>query len=385
MIIKKEKQIFIFDDDKNIVKYNIENDTLTGNKDNVLLKLPIESSKEYFEDENMWFMFRDIGKKEECHTIKDVIQNLYNYKNFEQIYSAGLKVYMTPSPYGENGDFEYTIKEIPKGLRRICKEYNMYLDKRMVNSYKQNPDIYNAVFLTKDKYRGLKKTNLKMITEHRMPGRGLLLVYLNDNLGYNIRDLINYFDYMKTDLKIKNAKDMLKQYSDYVKKATDLNNDFEKYPKDFIESYTRVLNICDQNKNKKNKKRAEERRRIEKSFFENNIKHEYEIEYKDYIFIYPKSAEEIRKEGRDNHNCVATYIKDVIKGQCDILFLRKKDAPDKSLVTIEVRNGEIVQARRVCNSIITNEDREAIKYFNSIFSKKSDFIDTEECFENINI
>lgn len=385
MIIKKHKQIFIFDDDKDIVQYNIEKDKIIcGNiNDNILANMSVHNSKDYFEDENMWFMFRDICKKEECNTIKDVIYNLYNYKNFEQIYSAGLKVHMTTSMYGYNGDFDYTIKEIPKGLRKICKENNMYLDNRMVESYMQNPDIYNAIFLAKDKYRGLKKTNLKMIAEYRMRGRGLFLVYLNDNLGYSIKDLMKYFDYMKVDLKIKNAKTMLDQYSDYVRKNTSIYDTFEKYPKDFMESYTRVLNIWDQEKNGSKNKKNEERKAREKAYFENNIKHEYEIEYKDYIFIYPKSAEEIRKEGKNNHNCVATYIKDVMNGRCDILFLRKKDSPDKSLVTVEVRNGEIVQARRVCNSIITDEDREAIRYFNDIFSGNSNFVDNDEYFENI--
>ena len=144
-----------------------------------------------------------------------------------------------------------------------------------------------------------------------------------------------------------------------------------------------ILKTYNDNKKEAKSKAYEKRKEREKAYFEKNIKNEYEIEYKDYIFIYPKSAEEIRKEGKDNHNCVATYITDVMNGRCDILFLRKKDAPKKSLVTIEVKNGEIVQARRVCNSAITEEDREAIKYFNSIFSGKSDFINNNEDFENI--
>ena len=289
---------------------------------------------------------------------------------------------MTPNPYGYNADFDYTIKEIPKGLRKICKEYNMYLNNRMVESYMQNPDIYNMVFLMKDKYIGLKKTNLKTITEYKMRGHGLFLIYLNDHLGYNIRDLMKYFDYMKVDLKIRNAKNMLDQYSDYVKKASYINNNFEKYPKDFVNAYNRVKDEEMELKNPGAKERRKKRLEREKTFFENNIKHEYEIEYKDYIFIYPKSAEEIRAEGKNNHNCVATYINKVIKGQCDILFLRKKNEPNKSLVTIEVRNGQIVQARRVCNSNVTEEDKEAIRYFNSIFGIESDFIDNDEDFEN---
>lgn len=385
MIIKKDRQIFIFDDDNEVVEYDIAEDKIIrGNvHNNELLNMKIEESEQYFEDQNMWFMFRDIGKKEECSDIEDVISNLHNYKNFEQIYSAGLKVFMTPSPYGENADFDYNIKEIPKGLRKICKKYNMYLDNRMIESYMQNPDIYNMVFLMKEDYKGLKKTNLKTITEHRAGRYGLFLSYLNDNLGYNIKDLMKYFDYMKVELKIRNAKNMMKQYSDYVKKASYINNDFEKYPKDFIAAYNKVKDEEMELKKPGEKERRKRRIEKEKSFFENNIKHEYEIEYKDYIFIYPKSAEEIRTEGKNNHNCVATYIRSVMAGKCDILFLRKKDEPNKSLVTLEVKDGQVVQARRVCNSNVTEEDKEAIRYFNNIFGGKNEFIDNDEEFEDL--
>ena len=387
MKIKKNKQIFIFDDDKNILEYDIEKDILNGTY-NTLTSMDIDQAKEYFEDENMWFMFRDIGKKEKCNTIRDVIWNLYNYKNFEQIYSAGLKVYNIGNSERfeyERNDFDYTINEIPRGLRRICKENNMYLNNRMVQSYIQNPDIYNTVFLRKDQYRGLRKTNLKTITEYRMRGKGLLLTYLHDTYRYDITTLMEYFDYLKVDLKMRNIKDMLNQYSDYVKMTSFFDDKFEKYPKNFEESYKAAVNHWNQNNPRKQaiKEREERRKQREKEFFQNNVKHEYEIEYKDYIFIYPKSAEEIRKEGKNNHNCVATYIKDVMSRRCDILFLRKKDEPKKSLVTIEVRNGKIVQARRVCNSAITEEDREAVRYFNSIFSGKSDFTNNNAGFENL--
>ena len=388
MIIKKYKQNYIFDDGKNIVQYDIENDKLNGNvRDNLLMNMKIEESEMYFEDENVWFMFRDIAKKEECKNIGSVVHIMYNYKNFEQIYSAGLKVFMTPSEYGYNGDFGYTIKEIPKGLRKICKENNIYLNNQIVETYMQNPDIYNMVYSLKDNYRGLKKTNLKTITEAKMRGRGLLLTYLHDHFRYDIKTLMEYFDYLKVDLKMRNVKNMMKEYSDYVAKASVLNERFEKYPKNFIEEYENVLNIWRQNRKELNSKKAkklrEERQERENAYFKNNIKHEYEIEYKDYIFIYPRSAGEIREEGRNNHNCVATYIDSVIEKSCDIMFLRKKDFPEKSLVTLEIRNGKIVQARRVCNSAITDEDKEAIMYFNNMFGKCEEFIDNDEEFEDL--
>ena len=50
----------------------------------------------------------------------------------------------------------------------------------------------------------------------------------------------------------------------------------------------------------------------------------------------------------------------------------KKSKPDESLVTIEVRNNHIVQARRRFNDDVTAEDQKAIDAFNKKFANKED-------------
>ena len=62
----------------------------------------------------------------------------------------------------------------------------------------------------------------------------------------------------------------------------------------------------------------------------------------------------------------------MINGDCHILFLRKKNKPEESLVTIEVRNNRIVQARRRFNDDVTAEDQKAIDAFNKKFTNKED-------------
>lgn len=46
---------------------------------------------------------------------------------------------------------------------------------------------------------------------------------------------------------------------------------------------------------------------------------------------------------------------------------KKKDKPDESLVTIEIRNNKIVQARRRFNYPVTGEDKKAIDYWDNKF------------------
>ena len=90
----------------------------------------------------------------------------------------------------------------------------------------------------------------------------------------------------------------------------------------------------------------------------------------DYTFIYPESTQDIKDEAVNQNNCVASYIKNVINGNCHILFLRKKDNPTKSLVTIEVRNNKIVQARRRFNDPVTREQQTVIDKWNNWYSRK---------------
>ncbi len=62
----------------------------------------------------------------------------------------------------------------------------------------------------------------------------------------------------------------------------------------------------------------------------------------------------------------------MIDGKCHILFLRKKDKPNESLVTIEIRNNRIVQTKRRFNEDVTSEDQKAIDAFNKKFANKED-------------
>lgn len=57
-------------------------------------------------------------------------------------------------------------------------------------------------------------------------------------------------------------------------------------------------------------------------------------------------------------------------GDCHILFLRHKDRPNESLVTIEVRNGRIVQALQKYNHPLTKEQKEIVEMWNKWYANK---------------
>lgn len=83
-------------------------------------------------------------------------------------------------------------------------------------------------------------------------------------------------------------------------------------------------------------------------------------ENKAYSIVRPKNADDIKHEGSALNHCVASYISKILKRNCLIVFLRKTKATDKPLVTIEVENEAIVQARGASNRSITEDEYQAI-------------------------
>lgn len=78
----------------------------------------------------------------------------------------------------------------------------------------------------------------------------------------------------------------------------------------------------------------------------------------DNYIIFPfTDIDSLIDESNQMHNCVRTYVEEIINYKCFIYFMRYKDSTDKSLVTVEVKNNEVVQARRKFNENITEEDR----------------------------
>lgn len=66
----------------------------------------------------------------------------------------------------------------------------------------------------------------------------------------------------------------------------------------------------------------------------------------DKYIIYPApSLEALIAEGKAQNNCVRTYAKAYAKNKTHIYFMRQKSNLTKSFVTIEEKNGQIIQAR----------------------------------------
>ena len=77
----------------------------------------------------------------------------------------------------------------------------------------------------------------------------------------------------------------------------------------------------------------------------------------DYFIEVPMTAADIVDEGRQQHNCVGGYVSTFASGGTDLYFMRRCDDPDRSCVTVEVRNGEVRQAYGPHNRDMTQDER----------------------------
>ena len=66
---------------------------------------------------------------------------------------------------------------------------------------------------------------------------------------------------------------------------------------------------------------------------------------KTHAVVSPITPQEMVEEGNKLHHCVAQYIKKVVNGVCQIMFLRDLEDGNQPLMTLEVKNLAITQVR----------------------------------------
>lgn len=130
-------------------------------------------------------------------------------------------------------------------------------------------------------------------------------------------------------------------YKDYIRFCEDLNydltDDFILYPRHLKEAHDRASEML-------NKRKAEITDQKIATEYANLLK-QYRMTRYGLMIVPPKTAAEIVEEGHALHHCVGGYVSRVANKECVILFLRKKEEPDKPFYTIEIRNGEVQQIR----------------------------------------
>ncbi|MEG2938403.1 MAG: PcfJ domain-containing protein, partial [Vagococcus sp.] len=154
---------------------------------------------------------------------------------------------------------------------------------------------------------------------------------------------------------IKNKVDM-QFYRDYLGMLKDLNIKADDQnlvkPKDLKKAHDNVVKLM----NEMNVARgdADIGKRLKST-----MKLEKDID--DYVFLVPKSLNELIVEGKSLHHCVgsSTYVEGHRKGQTTIVFVREKEYPNTPFFTLEFKNGQINQLRGKHNKAASKEVKQA--------------------------
>lgn len=108
--------------------------------------------------------------------------------------------------------------------------------------------------------------------------------------------------------------------------------------------------------------KREEKAKMNSVFANKQLARDLTFEDEQFIVVVPTTIKELVEEGENQHNCVGDYGYDeqVIKGNCNIVFVRKKDKPEHSFITCEIGHcGNIEQYYRAYNQRVDGRSPEA--------------------------
>ena len=365
--------IFTCDDGKT-VKYNLNTGVCIGKNGKPCMYLnsqlrgySVDEIANSFEDKNFGKFISHVAQKcsrngQSIQNIGTVFQRMDDYKREEQIYSAGLTL---AGACGKDY-FRGTINEIPKGLVKILRVIREGVNNVNIEEYKAHPDAFNYAFnheftsLSKrDAYRFLVYVCSCWDRNEQRYTYGNKFFNICDKYGYTPKSLLNYIDYLVTyeALSPDYPSKILGEIDDNCNMLSQMSDKYDRYPRHFLTSHQITSRTYQRWKEQFNEE-----------LFSKRVNKKMEIVINGYKFIYPSKTEDIKKEAVQQSNCVVSYIDRVINGQCDIIFMRNANTPNESLVTVEIRNKKVVQARRRFNESVTDEQQKVLDKYETFLS-----------------
>lgn len=253
------------------------------------------------------------------------------------------------------------INEIPSGLLKLCRKYNLFLSKILVESYIDRIDLFNSLTDFADS-KNSKEITTKIVVDlltfskninyssDRNKKKFIKLIY---DYNYNPKSLLNYVENLiRYEALTNDVPGVICEIYDYAKMQQFMRPRFEKYPRHFLSTHQ----ITSRNYNRFKKE-------YRNDLFKKVVKEWMEFEYKDFYIEYPKTTEELKEGAVQLNNCLCSYIEDIIEQETDVVFLKNKKNKEKILVAIEVKLFEVVQAsREYCYSPTKEQEKIIDKY-----------------------
>jgi len=243
--------------------------------------------------------------------------------------------------------FEYLVK---------MKLYNLACHGS--NMIKKSSNFKESFGVSKDYYSFMRDNNISVDELEALriyPTTDIEVIKFISKDLYLFKALSNYVKFDKLKRYFEEQK--LEQYNvyeyyDYIKYSIELGLDIKDnkilYPDNFIYEHDRlsmeIAIVRDPDIDRKIHALSEA---LMLNIYED-----------DKFIIFPAdSIHSLVDESRQMSNCVRNYSSRICNYECQIYFMRYKNKKNKSLVTVEVRDGRVIQARTRFNNDITLEMR----------------------------
>jgi len=171
-----------------------------------------------------------------------------------------------------------------------------------------------------------------------------------------IKEICKYVS-LKKLMKYKKGLNNLNIYKDYLEMAEKLSYNYKSnkdlFPRNLISRHDKMQTKI---------KVTEDMNTQFKAYLRYLELSKYTYSDNKYIIFPAPSIDSMKDEGKQQGNCVGyMYLNPYIKGQTEIFFVRKLEDVTKSFITLEYKNGKVVQKELPHhNRNFTNEQLEFI-------------------------
>lgn len=178
------------------------------------------------------------------------------------------------------------------------------------------------------------------------------LIELHRDYGYkNLKRTVLYITReVKLEQGIVKPDEAITLLRDYARMSQAMEIEHDNYPKSLKKDHDIALaNYKTRESDIKQKEFAQ--------VIEYNDYADLDFKGKPYSIVRPTHVRDVINEGESLSHCVASYVDDIIKRKCKIVFLRDNQAIDESLVTVEVRGTVVRQVRGRFNRKPSDEEQ----------------------------
>lgn len=171
--------------------------------------------------------------------------------------------------------------------------------------------------------------------------------------------------YLKEVLNVEEKKERVRDYGDYLEDCRRLDWELGEqllFPQDFDRAHEECAQLVQE---KENREKAAEKELMDMVYRKtiNEKRKLYQYESDEFKLVLPKCKDDFQKEGREMHNCVGNYFEQVKSGKCVVLFLRRKEEPEKSFCTVELSGINLIQCRAAYNQDAPEEAKRFMEKF----------------------